>query len=114
MKGVKEERQRRCGSDDIPDILGGVAEATARDTRTQAVVADTDLVVDKGVGKRVVTLGHGPHKDTDAILGADVGNVIPHPHHGCIEAEGHLPTSRGKMIGDGVLDHLEKLLLRVG
>ena len=82
-------------SDNIPHFLGGMAELAACNTRTQAVVADTDRVILERVGKIIVTLGHGAHKDTHALLGAQRLDVVPGTHHGGFETEGHLTAVGG-------------------
>lgn len=57
-------------SDNVPHLLGSMAELAACDTGTQAVVTDGNRVILEGVGKVIVSLGHGTHEDTDALLGA--------------------------------------------
>lgn len=46
-----------------------MAEFTAGHTGTQAVVADTDLVILERVGKIIMTLGHGTDEDADTLIG---------------------------------------------
>ena len=102
------------GSNDVPDILGGVTELAACHARTQAVVADADSILDDGISKVIVSLGHGSDKYADALLVAQICNVVLHPNDGSVETQGDLPAAWWQMIGDGVLDHLQELLLRVG
>lgn len=101
-------------SDNVPHLLGGMAELAACDTGTQAVVTDGNRVVLEGVGKVIVSLGHGTHEDTDALLGAQRFDVVASAHHGGFETEGHLAAVGGEVVGDGVLDDLQELLLGVG
>ena len=100
-------------SDDVPHFLGGMAEFAAGNACAQTVVADTDRVVLEGVGEIIMALGHGTDKDTHALVGSQSLEVVPGPDDGCLVTEGHLPAIGGQVIGDGVLDHLEQLLLRV-
>lgn len=90
-----------------------MAEFTARHTCTQTVVTDTDGVVLEGVGKVIVTLGHGTNKDANALVGTHGLDVVGGPHDGGLETECHFPAIGGKVIRDGVLDDLQQLLLGV-
>ena len=72
---------------DTPRVLGSVAELAASDAGREVVVANGYLFVDIGVGKVVGTLGHGPNKDTDALVVAEAINVVADPHHGLIKAQ---------------------------
>lgn len=101
-------------SDDVPHFLGGMAEFAAGNACAQTVVADTDGVVLEGVGEIVVALGHGTDEDTHALVGSQGLEVIPGPDNGRLVTERHLPAVGGQVIGDGVFDDLEQLLLRVG
>ena len=101
------------GSNDVPDVFGRVTKLATGDAGTETVIAETDLVVDERVGEVVVTFGHGADEDADALVGGQVGDVVPHPHDGGVVAKRHLPTTRRQMVGDGVLDDLEKLLRRI-
>ena len=100
--------------EDIPRILSGVAELAARDAGREAVVADRDLLVHVGVGEVVGALGHGAHKDADALVPPKRVDVIANPHQRRVEAERDLAAVGRKVVGDGVLDHLQELLLGVG
>ncbi len=44
-----------------------MAEFAACDTRTEAVVADTDRFVFESIGEVVLAFGHGPDKHTDTL-----------------------------------------------
>lgn len=101
-------------SDDIPDVLGRVAELAARHAGAQAVVADADVIVDDAVGEVVASLGHRPDEDADALRVPQVGDVVLDPHHRRVEAQRDLPAARRQMVGDRVPDHPQQLLLRVG
>jgi hypothetical protein len=91
-----------------------VAEFAACNTGTEGVVADTDGVVLVLVGESVVALGHGTDENADALIRAEVLDVISHTHDLCIKGEGYLAAVGWEMVGDGVLDDLEQLLLRGG
>lgn len=71
--------------DDVPNVLGCVAEFAAGDTGTEGVVADTDGIVLELVRECVVALGHGTDEDTDALLRAKVLDVIPYSYDRCVE-----------------------------
>lgn len=101
-------------SEDVPGFFGGMAEFTASHTSTQAEVADTDGVVFEGIGKVIMTLGHGTNKDTDALIGVQRLDIVCCSDHGCLKTESHLTAVGGQVIGDGVLDDLQQLLLRIG
>lgn len=90
-----------------------MAEFTARHTCAQTVVADTDGVILEGVGKVIVTLGHGTNEDADTLVGTHRLDVVGGPHYGGLETEGHFPAIGGKVVRDGVLDDLQQLLLGV-
>lgn len=98
--------------DDVPDFLGSMAESAACDTGTQTEVADTDRVVLELVCEGIVTLGHGTDEDANALLGREVGNVIADTDDGRIETEGDLAAVGREVVGDGVLNNLQQLLLR--
>ena len=69
----------------IPHVLGGVAELAAGDAGAEAVVADADGVVLELVGEVVLAFGHGTDEDADALLQSEVGDVVSDSHDGCIE-----------------------------
>ena len=100
--------------DDVPNVLCGVAELAASHTGTEREVADGDGVVLVLVGEVVVALGHGADEDADALLGAEVRHVVADAHDGGVEGEGDFAAVRGQVVGDGVLDDFEQLLLRGG
>lgn len=100
--------------DDVPDFFGSVTESAAGDTGTQTEVADTNRVVLEFVCKGVVTLGHGTNEDTDALLGREVGNVVANTDDGSVKTQGDLAAVGRKVVGDWVLDNLQKLFLRCG
>lgn len=91
-----------------------MTELTAGHASTQAIVADTDRIVLERVGKVIVTLGHGSHKDANAFLGAERLDIVGRPHHGGLVTESHLTAVGRKVVRDGILDDLEQLLLGVG
>lgn len=91
-----------------------MAELATRHTCAEAVVADTDGSVLERICKVIFALGHRADEDTDAFSCSKVLHVVSHPNDFGVEAESDLATIGRKMIGDGILDHFEKLLLRVG
>lgn len=101
-------------SDNVPDILSSMTELAAGNTGTQAETADTDGVILEGIGKVVASLGHGTNEDTNTLLRTQVLDIIPNADHRSVETEGDLATVWWQMIGDWVLDDLEKFLLRRG
>ncbi len=101
------------GLDDVPRIFAGVAKFAASHTGTETVVTDTDGFVLERVGKVVFPFGHGADEDTDALRRTEGVDVISDPDDVGVETEGNLATVRGEVVGDGVFDDLEQLLLRV-
>ena len=95
----------------VPDILGGVAEFAAGYTGAETVVADADGVVLVLVGKAVLALGHGTDEDADALLRSQVGDVVAYSHNRCVERQSHFAAVWWKMVSNWVFDDLEKLLL---
>ncbi len=89
-----------------------MAELAARNASAEAEVAYTDAVVLERVCKVVNPLGHGANEYADALLRANVVNVVPYTHDWRIEAKRYLSTPRRKVVRDRVLDDLEQLLLR--
>lgn len=99
--------------DDVPRILGGVAEFAARDTGRETVVANGDLLVNKLIRKVIRSLGHGSNEDADALLIVEVFDVFSDADQLRVETESDLAAVGWKVIGDGVLDDLEEFLLGV-
>ena len=97
--------------DDAPDVLGGVAELAASNAGTEIELADGDAVVFDTVGKVVVAFGHGTDENADALVGVQALNVVAYTHNLRVEAERDLAAVRGKVVGDGVLDDLDELLV---
>lgn len=91
-----------------------MTELAAGNTGTQTETADTDGVILEGIGKVVTSLGHGTNEDTNTLLGTQVLNIVPNADHRGVETKSDLATIWWQMIGDGVLDDLEKFLLRRG
>ena len=101
-------------SEDVPGFFGGMAEFTASHTSTQAEVADTDGIILEGISKVIMTLGHGTDKNTNALICIQRLDIVCCSDHGCLETESHLTAVGGQVIGNGILDDLQQLLLRVG
>lgn len=114
MFGQRKGSFQQLGSDDVPHLLRGMAELATGHTGTQTVIADTDRVVLEGIGKVIVTLGHGTHEDTDTLLGAEGLDVVAGPDDWSLETQGHFTAVGRQVIGDGVFDDLKELLLGVG
>jgi hypothetical protein len=91
-----------------------MTELAASYTGTQAVIADTDRLVLKIIGKVVLAFGHGADENAYAFVRRKALNVILNPDHLCLEAQRDFPAFRRKMISYGVLDDFQKLFLRVG
>lgn len=117
LRLVLARRVRCCGRpdpslDNVPAILRSVTELAAGHTGRKRVVGNTDRVILVLVGECIIALRHGTNEDADALVGRQAANVIPHAHHLGIERERDLAAIGGKVIGDGILDDLEQLLLR--
>ncbi len=102
------------GSYNIPHVLRRMAKLTAGDARAQREVADADTIILPLIGKAVLPLGHGAHKDADAFVAAQPRHVVPDAHDRRVEAQRHLAAVRGQVVRDVVLDHLQELLLGGG
>lgn len=98
---------------DIPCVLGRMAEFTASHAGTQTVIADTDGLVLEGIGEIVVSLCHGTDKNTDAFLRAEGLEVIANTHDRRLVTHGDFAAVGREMVGDGVLDDPEQLLLGI-
>lgn len=98
--------------DNVPNVLGGVAELAAGYAGAEAVVADADGVVLVLVGEAVLAFGHGTDEDADALLRSKVGDVVSNSNNGRVEGESHFAAVGWKMVSDWILDDLEKLFLR--
>lgn len=88
-----------------------MAELAAGNTGTKTVVADTDSIVLEGVGKVVVTLGHGTDEDGDTLVRVQRLQIILGADHRRLETHGHLAAVGGQVVGDRVLDNLKELFL---
>lgn len=100
--------------DDVPNVLSRVAELAASNTSRQRVVADTDGIVLVLIREVVRTLGHGTDEDADALLCVQILNVVSYSDDRRIEGQRDLSTVWWEMVGDGILNDLEELLLRRG
>lgn len=96
----------------VPRVFRSVAELAASNASRQAEVADGDGVVLVLIGEGVSALGHGTHKDADALLGTEALDVVPALHNRRVEGEGHLTAVGWQVVGYGVLDDFEQFLLR--
>lgn len=73
-------------SDDVPHILGRMAEFAASNTGAEAVIADADRLVLEGVREIVFALGHRTDKDAYAFSGTKGLDVIFDSNDFSIEA----------------------------
>jgi hypothetical protein len=89
-----------------------VAEFAARDTGRETVVADGDLLVDELVREVVRTLCHSTHENANTLLGLQTSNVLADFDEFGIETQSDLSAVGRQVVCDGILDDLEKLLLR--
>jgi hypothetical protein len=80
------------GSNDVPDVLGGVAELTACYTGTETEVANGNGIVLELVGKIIVALGHGTDEHTDTLLGPEGLDVVFDSYDWAFKGEGNLPA----------------------
>jgi len=90
-----------------------MAELAACNAGTKVVIADGDAVVLEVVGKIIVALCHGSDEDGDALVLVEVCNVITYTHDVGVETERDLAAVGRQVVGDGVLDDLDELLLRL-
>jgi hypothetical protein len=90
-----------------------VAELAAGDTGAQTIVAYGNGVVFEIIGEVVTAFSHGTHKDADALVGLQSFDIVTHTNQLGVERQGHLSAFGREVVGDGILDHLEQLLLRI-
>lgn len=98
--------------EDSPDVLCCMTELAACNTGTEIELTDCDAVVLDTIREVVITLGHGTHKDSDALVFAETCNISADTYNFRVKAECDFTTIRRQMVGDGVLDNLDELLLR--
>ena len=106
--------QGRVRLNNVPDILGSVTEFAAGDAGGKTIIANGDLLVDILIGEIVSALGHGSDKDAYALAWLQVCYVIPGADDLGLEAQGDFPAVGRQMVGDGVLNDTQELLLGVG
>lgn len=90
-----------------------MAELAASNTGRQAVVADGDLFIHIGIGEVVGTFGHGSYENADALVVVEGVNVVPNANDALVETQSDLSAVGRQVVGDGVLNDAEQLLLRV-
>ena len=90
-----------------------MAELAAGDAGRETVVADRDLLIDELVSKVVGTLGHGADKNTDAFVLAEGVDILADADDRSVEAERDLLAVGRQVVGNGVRDDLEELLLGI-
>lgn len=109
----------QCGaaawlSEDVPSVLSSVAELAAGHASGEAEVTDRYLIVHVRISEVVRTLGHGTNEDADALVGVELVDVAADTHGWGVKTESDLAALWGQVVGDGVVDDAEELLLRVG
>lgn len=100
-------------SNDIPHFLCCVAEFATRHTGAETVVADTDRIVFELVCEVITPLCHRSNEHADALSRAKGVDIILDTYYRGIETQGDLPTVGRQVIGDGIFDDLQQLLLRI-
>lgn len=81
-----------------------MTEFTARNTRTQAIVADADGLVFESICEVVLAFGHGSDKNTDAFSFSEALDIVSYPNNFGVKAKRDFPTIRRQVIGYGILD----------
>jgi len=97
---------------DVPHILGCMAELAACNAGAEIEVADSDRIVLDVVGKIVIALGHSSDENANAFILVKALDVVGDSYYGSLETQCDLPAVRWEMVGDGVFDHVDELLLR--
>lgn len=87
-----------------------MAELAARHTGTQAVIADTNLLVNPCIGKVILTLCHGTNNNTNALVLLKSLDILSHWNNGRIPAQRHLSAVWREVVRNGVFNDPEKLL----
>lgn len=98
--------------EDAPNVLCSVAEFAAGNAGTEVEVADTNAVVLDGIGEVIVALRHGADEDRNALVFVEATDVVTQTYDLGVETESDLSAVGWQVIGDGVLDDLDQLLLR--
>lgn len=110
---VSHRRRTHASLHDVPDILGRIAELSTGYAGAETEVADTDSMVLELVCEVVLTFSHCTDEDADALLRSEIRDIVCYPHHGRIMAERDFAAIWWEMVGDWILDHFEKLFLRI-
>ena len=90
-----------------------MTEFAASNTGTEAEIADTDRFILEIIGKVVLPFRHGANENTDTFIWCETLNVVFDPDHFSLEAQCDFPAIRRKVIGNGILNDLQELFLRV-
>lgn len=88
-----------------------MAKLATSDAGRKTEVADRYLLIDKLVGESVGALGHGSDEDADALLGTYALYPVTNSHQRSIETQRDFTAVWGQMVGNGVLDDPQELLL---
>lgn len=99
-------------SDDVPAVLGRMAELAARNAGRQAEVADRNLLIHHLIGEVIGAPSHGANKHAAALLGVQRVDVVTHADERRIETERDLAAVGREMIRDRVGNDPEELFLR--
>lgn len=97
--------------ENVPYILGGMAELAAGNAGTEVELANGDAVVLDVIREVIVALGHGANEDCDTLALIETADVVADTYNFRIEAKRNLAAIWREMISNGVLNHLDKLFL---
>lgn len=89
-----------------------MAELATGDTGRKTEVADRNLLVDIGIGEVVRALGHSTNEDANTLIVVQLVDVAPHSYYRSVKTESDFSALGWQVVGDGVLDDAEQLLLR--
>ena len=94
-----------------PDILRCMTELTAGNAGTEIELADSNAIVLDVIREVIVALCHGTNEDCDAFVLGKSRNIVADTYDLGVETECYLAAVGRKMIGDRILDDLDKLFL---
>jgi hypothetical protein len=90
-----------------------VAEFATRNTSTQAVIADTYLIILVQIGKVILAFRHGSYEDTNTLLWLKCFDVVLYAHNRSLKTQSDLSAVWWEMIGDGILDDAKEWFVRL-
>ena len=91
-----------------------MTELAASNTSRQAEVTNTDRIILERIGKVIASLRHGTNEHANALLLAEILDVVSDADDGGVETQRHLAAVGGQVVGDGVLDDFKEFFLRRG